>query len=114
VIGTNKSDASETVSSLLGAIRDGSVIAHGRSGELDRLLAGRGIRALDMQAWHRINDAEIERGARRGRRRTTLAHRSELLAAAAGTERADAGESPPPASDPVQRGSGLTLLERGG
>jgi ferredoxin--NADP+ reductase len=83
VIGTNKSDATETVTSVLGAIRAGTLIAHGRSGDLDRLLAARGIRPLDLRAWHRIDKAEIERGARHGRHRTTLAHRSELLAAAA-------------------------------
>jgi ferredoxin--NADP+ reductase len=84
VIGTNKSDATETVTSLLAAIREGAVIAHGRSGDLDRLLAARGISPLDLHAWHRIDNAEIERGASHGRHRTTLAHRSELLAAAAG------------------------------
>ena len=49
---------------------------------LDRLLAQRGIHALGMPAWHRIDAAELELGARHGRLRTTLAHR-ELLAAAA-------------------------------
>ena len=82
VIGTNKSDAAETVASLLADLRDGTVQAHGRSGRLDRLLAQRGIRALGMPAWHRIDAAEMELGARNGRLRTTLAHRRELLAAA--------------------------------
>jgi ferredoxin--NADP+ reductase len=35
-----------------------------------------------MTAWHRIDAAEIELGAKHGRLRTTLAHRKELLAAA--------------------------------
>lgn len=82
VIGTNKSDAVETVTSLLADLHDGAVRAQGRSGHLDRLLAQRGIRALGMPAWHRIDAAEVELGARRGRLRTTLAHRHELLAAA--------------------------------
>jgi ferredoxin/flavodoxin---NADP+ reductase len=101
VIGTNKSDATETVNSLLGAIRDGAVVAHGRSGNLDRLLAARGIHPLDLQAWHRIDDAEIARGASHGRRRTTLAHRSELLAAAANPGQAEPGETSPPAAPEV-------------
>jgi ferredoxin--NADP+ reductase len=50
--------------------------------ELDELLAGRDIHPLGMPAWHRIDAAEIELGESHGRRRTTLAHRSELLAAA--------------------------------
>jgi ferredoxin/flavodoxin---NADP+ reductase len=82
VIGTNKSDAVETVTSLLADVNDGAIKAHGRSGKLDRLLAERGIHPLDMPAWHRINAAEIQLGAKHGRMRTTLAHRKELLAAA--------------------------------
>ena len=35
-----------------------------------------------MPAWHRIDAAEIELGVSHGRQRTTLAHRSDLLAAA--------------------------------
>jgi ferredoxin/flavodoxin---NADP+ reductase len=82
VIGTNKSDAVETVTSLLADLHDGALQAHGRAGKLDRLLAERGIRPLGMPAWHRIDVAEIELGAKYGRLRTTLAHRRELLAAA--------------------------------
>ncbi len=82
VIGTNKSDAVETVASLLADVHDGEVSARGRAGALDRLLAERGIDALDMPAWHRIDAAEIELGVSHGRLRTTLAHRAELLAAA--------------------------------
>jgi ferredoxin/flavodoxin---NADP+ reductase len=84
VIGTNKSDAVETVTSLLADVHDGAVQAHGRSGLLDRLLVQRGIHALGMPAWRRIDAAEVELGARHGRMRTTLAHRKELLAAAEG------------------------------
>jgi ferredoxin--NADP+ reductase len=82
VIGTNKSDAVETVTSLMADVHDGAIQAHGRSGKLDRLLAERGIHPLGMPAWHRIDAAEIELGAKHGRLRTTLAHRKELLAAA--------------------------------
>jgi ferredoxin--NADP+ reductase len=82
VIGTNKSDAVETVTSLLADIRDGAIIPHHDPHELDRLLDSRGIHPLDLEAWHRIDAAEIDLGLSHGRRRTTLAHRSELLAAA--------------------------------
>jgi ferredoxin/flavodoxin---NADP+ reductase len=82
VIGTNKSDAVETVTSLLADIRDGEITPHHDPDELDRLLDSRGIHPLDLDAWHRIDAAEIDLGLRHGRRRTTLAHRSELLAAA--------------------------------
>lgn len=82
VIGTNKSDAVETVTALIADIRDGDVVRRSRPGALDALLAERGIEALDMPAWHRIDAAEIELGHHHGRERTTLAHRSDLLAAA--------------------------------
>jgi ferredoxin/flavodoxin---NADP+ reductase len=82
VIGTNKSDAVETVTSLLTDIHDGAVVAGHRTSDLDELLASRGIHPLDLPAWHRIDAAEIDLGATHGRMRTTLAHRSELLAAA--------------------------------
>ena len=82
VIGTNKSDAVETVASLLADVHDGEVVPQGRTTDLDRLLASRGVTPLDMPAWHRIDAAEIELGRSHGRMRTTLAHRRELLAAA--------------------------------
>lgn len=82
VIGTNKSDAVETVTSLLADIADGAIEPSHQPEDLDRLLAARGIHPLDLPAWHRIDAAEIDLGQSHGRRRTTLAHRSELLAAA--------------------------------
>lgn len=82
VIGTNKSDAVETVASLIADVHDGDVTpGHGRD-ELDEVLASRDIHPLGMPAWHRIDAAEIDLGHRHGRERTTLAHRAELLAAA--------------------------------
>ena len=95
VIGTNKSDAVETVASLLADVASGRLVPAGRTGELDSLLAGRGLSALDMDAWHRIDAAEVQLGLSRGRSRTTLARRDELLAAAeppSGAERV--GPSP--------------------
>jgi ferredoxin--NADP+ reductase len=82
VIGTNKSDAVETVTSLLTDLQHGKRTPQHSADELDSLLASRGIHPLGMPAWHRIDAAEISLGASHGRQRTTLAHRSELLAAA--------------------------------
>lgn len=82
VIGTNKSDAVETVTALLHDVSDGALVPRGRTGELARLLAERGIEPLGIDGWHRIDAAEVELGQTHGRVRTTLAHRSELLAAA--------------------------------
>ena len=85
VIGTNKSDAVETVTSLLHDVSDGALVPAGRIGRLGALLADRGIEPLGIDGWHRIDAAEVELGQSHGRVRTTLAHRSELLAAAEGT-----------------------------
>ena len=84
VIGTNKSDAVETVHSLLLDIAEGDLQpTHPRGLDgLTQLMLERGITPLDLPAWHRIDAAEIDRGRADGRERTTLAHRSELLAAA--------------------------------
>jgi ferredoxin--NADP+ reductase len=82
VIGTNKSDAVETVTSLLHDVDDGALVPRGVVGRLSALLADRGIHPLDLDGWHRIDAAEVELGRSHGRVRTTLAHRSELLAAA--------------------------------
>jgi ferredoxin/flavodoxin---NADP+ reductase len=96
VIGTNKSDAVETVASLLADVHDGAVKAHGLSGQLDQLLTQRGIRPLGMPAWRRIDAAEVELGAKHGRLRTTLAHRRELLAAAEDRRVADVASAQRP------------------
>lgn len=82
VIGTNKSDAVETVTSLLHDVSDGALHPQGRVGLLAKLFAERGIEPVGMGGWHRIDAAEMELGQSHGRVRTTLAHRSELLAAA--------------------------------
>ena len=82
VIGTNKSDAAETVVSLLEDIDAGVLAPAGRADALPALLAERGLHPLGMAAWHRIDGAERARGVEHGRLRTTLAHRSELLEAA--------------------------------
>ena len=82
VIGTNKSDAAETVAALLADVEAGRVGRADHDGALDALLRRRGVRPLDMAAWHRIDAVEIAKGQLRGRPRTTLAQRSELRAAA--------------------------------
>ncbi|QDP95942.1 NADP oxidoreductase [Microlunatus elymi] len=86
VIGTNKSDAVETVHALLRDVADEALAADHDINELRDLLAARGVTPLDLVAWHRIDAAELARGQGHGRDRTTIAHRSELLAAAEGAD----------------------------
>ncbi|HEY9290015.1 MAG TPA: NADP oxidoreductase, partial [Microlunatus sp.] len=82
VIGTNKSDAVETVHALLRDVADEALAADHDIAELRELLASRGVTPLDLVAWHRIDAAEVTRGQGHGRDRTTIVHHSELLAAA--------------------------------
>ena len=63
VIGTNKSDAVETVTSLLHDVHDGELVPQGRIGALAAVLAERGIEPLGIDGWHRIDAAEVERVA---------------------------------------------------
>ncbi|MGI3786572.1 MAG: NADP oxidoreductase, partial [Janthinobacterium lividum] len=86
VIGTNKSDAAETVVSLLEDVDRAVLAPAGHVGALGALLAERGLHPLGMAAWHRIDGAERARGEEHGRLRTTLAHRGELLEAAEGPD----------------------------
>jgi ferredoxin--NADP+ reductase len=82
VIGTNRSDAVETVVSLLEDVDRGVLVPGGQEGALGPLLSARGLHPLGMEEWHRIDAAERARGQGHGRLRTTLAHRGELLEAA--------------------------------
>ena len=83
VIGTNKSDAQETVTALLedaptlppAPLRD--------PGMLDQLLADRHARVVPWQGWVAIEVAEAELGRVNGRERAKIVDREALLAAAA-------------------------------
>ena len=80
VIGTNKSDAVETVTSLLHDVHDGELVPHGRSGSSTGA-RGTGNRAFGMTAGTGSTQPRSSL-VPHGRLRTTLAHRRELLAAA--------------------------------
>jgi ferredoxin--NADP+ reductase len=78
IIGTNKMDAAETASSVLadaGELRRRPA----PSQDLCALLAERGLTTVDIGSWHRIDAAEISLGMSRGRPRTTLHDRGDLL-----------------------------------
>lgn len=86
VVGTNRSDARETVTSLLADVAAGTIAAAGRTDDLVDTLAARGVDAVLFTQWRQIDAAERALGLRRGRARTTMHDRADLLAAA----RADA------------------------
>ena len=82
VVGTNKHDARETVASLLADVADGALTVGGPVDDLVDTLAARGVGAVLLSHWESIDAAEVALGATRGRARTTMHDRAELLAAA--------------------------------
>lgn len=76
VIGTNKSDAGETVRHLLDDLAE----APTRDlTDLRTVMAARGFAPSSLADWQRIDAAEIDRGEIRGRRRTKIEAWHELL-----------------------------------
>jgi ferredoxin--NADP+ reductase len=86
VIGTNKKDATETVTALLEDARAGKL---GRVGDerLEDLLAERGVEFVEYAGWEAINAAERAAGEPLGRPRVKLATWDDLLDAARGAVR---------------------------
>ena len=67
VIGTNKSDAAQTVRSLLADVEAGSRPAGSATARLLDVLAARGIRPVSYTDWLGIDQRELELGAELGR-----------------------------------------------
>ncbi|MFC8434195.1 FAD-dependent oxidoreductase [Streptomyces sp. NPDC057253] len=76
VIGTNKLDSAQTVALLLDDLDELPVR---RLPDLTGLLIGRGIRPVGLSGWARIDSAEQDLGATRGRDRTKIADWPTLL-----------------------------------
>ena len=84
IIGTNKKDAVATVASLLADRAAGVLPQPTESGGLPDYLAGRGVEVVETSGWDAIDAAERALGATRGRDRTSIHDRGDLLAAARG------------------------------
>ena len=82
VIGTNKKDATETVEQLLEDAHAGLLSRDDAAGDLDELLAERGVEAVVYAGWEAIDVLERERGGEQGRPRVKLRTWDELLATA--------------------------------
>ncbi len=83
VIGTNKRDAQETVTSLM---TDAATLPPAPVRDPDallRLLAERGASVVTWKGWRAIELAEADRGRAQGRDRAKIADRKSLLCAAA-------------------------------
>ena len=90
ILGTNKRDAEETVSSLVDDLRAAALTqpAAPDREQIDALLAERKPDVVSAEGWRAIDGDELARGRREQRPRVKLASRSELLAAAAGSRSA--------------------------
>jgi ferredoxin--NADP+ reductase len=83
-IGTNKSCAMETVSSLVDDFNAGLLTdPAARPPELDRLIRSRKPDVVDASGWHAIDAAETARGDAEGRPRVKFTDVADMVAAAA-------------------------------
>ncbi|MBM7516922.1 FAD-dependent oxidoreductase [Nocardioides nitrophenolicus] len=89
-IGTNKTDAQETVETILDDLDAGLPAPTGSAGAIGALVSERHPGSADLAAWQRLDAAERERGARAGRPRakiTDVAEQRTLAAPPAGVRR---------------------------
>jgi ferredoxin--NADP+ reductase len=84
VIGTNKSDASATVASLLADLRQGIVVSdvNADAEATPTLLTQKRVQYVTFAGWQRIDQLELTRGKKQGKVREKLVTVSEMLDAA--------------------------------
>jgi ferredoxin/flavodoxin---NADP+ reductase len=87
VIGTNKSDATDTVAALLADAPDLPRARERDPDALPALLLDRGVRAVEWAGWEAIDAAERDLGAARGCPRVKIADRATLLRTASDATR---------------------------
>jgi ferredoxin--NADP+ reductase len=76
IIGTNKKDAVSCVNELVSKHGE----SKGTSSEIvDQLLVDRNVEVIDFAGWKRIDAHEKELGVSRGRERTTIHDREDLI-----------------------------------
>jgi len=85
-IGTNKTDAQETVDTLLDDLDAGLPAPSGTDADIAALVARRHPDAADLAAWQRLDAAERERGAQAGRPRAKITDVAEQRAVATPAE----------------------------
>lgn len=81
IVGTNKKDANASVASLLEDVAAQRLTAPAQPdpADVDAFLAQRGVTVVTTAGWRAIDAAERALGASRGRDRTTIHDRTELL-----------------------------------
>jgi len=78
LIGTNSPDAKATVAAMLEDRAAGALQAAG-GGDVEALLAERGVDAVSWSDWQRLDQWELTQGAQRGKLRHKLASVEELM-----------------------------------
>ena len=81
LIGHTKSDAMETISHLVRDQAEWWSPTEPDEDAIPALLASRGILWTDLDGWHRLDEAERERGERVGRARIKIVDRDEMVTA---------------------------------
>jgi ferredoxin/flavodoxin---NADP+ reductase len=79
LIGHTKSDAMETIQHVVNDQRSWWTPAEPEEEAVSALLASRGVSFTDLTGWHRLDQAERERGQARGRERLKVVPRDEML-----------------------------------
>ncbi|WP_250557645.1 FAD-dependent oxidoreductase [Pseudonocardia lacus] len=84
VIGTNKSDAAETVAAVLEDLPSLPAPAHPEPEALRETLAAHGVHPVDWTGWLRLDAEEVRRGGLREAERVKVADMAEMLEHARG------------------------------
>jgi ferredoxin--NADP+ reductase len=84
VIGTNKSDAAETVQAVLADLPALPAPAHPEPQALRAALAAHGLHPVDWTGWLRLDAEEVRRGGLRAAERVKVADMAEMLEHARG------------------------------
>ncbi len=84
VIGTNKSDAAETVRALVADLEAGTITPDTAGASIDEVLARQSVDSVTYDGWRAIDDEELARGKASGRPRVKVNTWDELDALARG------------------------------
>jgi ferredoxin--NADP+ reductase len=82
IIGTNKPCSIETAKNLLADLPTLAPCPNRDRGAVLELLADKGVKVVDYEAWQKIDAAEIERGKPEGKPREKFVTVTELLSSA--------------------------------
>lgn len=94
VIGTNRKDAVDTVTTLLGDLEHMPRAEHRDTDALLAVLRARGVEVIDWAGWEQIDAAEIVKGLPAGRGRVKIHDWAELLAVGAAIRAGVWGRAP--------------------